>query len=157
MKLYFKQRLFSWFDSYDIYDEAGNTVFTVEGQLAWTKTLHVLDKNGIHVGTLKREIFTFLPEFCIYKNDELKGRISKEFSLFTPRYNIDFNGWHIEGDFLEWDYSISDASGKTVAVVSKELFNFTDTYVIDVAESADALDALMFTLAIDAEKDSRRN
>ena len=30
MKLLFKQRFFSWFDSYDIYDEAGNTVFTVE-------------------------------------------------------------------------------------------------------------------------------
>ena len=27
MKLLFKQRLFSWFDSYDIYDEAGETVF----------------------------------------------------------------------------------------------------------------------------------
>ena len=26
MKLLFKQRLFSWFDSYDIYDEFGNTV-----------------------------------------------------------------------------------------------------------------------------------
>ena len=27
MKLLFKQRLFSWFDSYDIYDEAGNTAY----------------------------------------------------------------------------------------------------------------------------------
>ena len=26
MKLLFKQRAFSWFDSYDVYDEAGNTV-----------------------------------------------------------------------------------------------------------------------------------
>ena len=31
MKLLFKQRLFSWFDSYDIYDEAGNTVYVVKG------------------------------------------------------------------------------------------------------------------------------
>ena len=31
MRLYFKQRFFSWFDSYDIYDEAGNVVYTVEG------------------------------------------------------------------------------------------------------------------------------
>ena len=30
MKLLFKQRLFSWFDSYDIYDEAGNTAFVVK-------------------------------------------------------------------------------------------------------------------------------
>ena len=34
MKLLFKQRLFSWFDSYDIYDEAGNTVYVVKGQSA---------------------------------------------------------------------------------------------------------------------------
>ena len=156
MKLYFKQRFFSWFDSYDIYDEAGNTVFTVEGQLAWAKTLHISDKNGTHIATLKREIFTFLPEFCIYKGDTLAGRISKELSLFSPKYNIDFNGWHIDGDFFEWDYTIMGSNGEQIAVVSKELLNFTDTYVINTVHDADALDALMFTLAIDAEKASRR-
>lgn len=31
MKLLFKQRMFSWFDSYDIYDEQGIPVFTVKG------------------------------------------------------------------------------------------------------------------------------
>lgn len=35
MKLLFKQRLFSWFDSYEIYDESGNTVYVVKGQLSW--------------------------------------------------------------------------------------------------------------------------
>lgn len=35
MKLLFKQRLFSWFDSYDIYNEVGDTVYTVKGQLSW--------------------------------------------------------------------------------------------------------------------------
>lgn len=35
MKLLFKQRMFTWFDSYDIYDEAGHTVYTVEGKLSW--------------------------------------------------------------------------------------------------------------------------
>ena len=35
MKLLFKQRAFTWFDSYDIFDEAGNTVYTVQGRLSW--------------------------------------------------------------------------------------------------------------------------
>ena len=35
---------------------------------------------------------------------------------------------------------------------TKELFHLTDTYVIDVNDAADALCALMLTLAIDAEK-----
>ena len=36
MKLLFKQRFFSWFDSYDIYNEAGETVYTVEGKVRYT-------------------------------------------------------------------------------------------------------------------------
>ena len=35
MKLLFKQRMFSWFDSYDIYDEAGNSVYPEEGKMSW--------------------------------------------------------------------------------------------------------------------------
>ena len=35
MKLLFKQRMFSWFDSYDIYDQQGNTGYTVKGPLSW--------------------------------------------------------------------------------------------------------------------------
>ena len=55
----------------------------------------------------------------------------------------------------EWDYSILDRSGYSIARVSKELFHMTDTYVIDVQDPGNALDALMFVLAIDAEKCSR--
>ena len=46
MRLLFRQRLCSWFDSYDIYDEAGNTVYTVEGKLAWGHCLHILNAAG---------------------------------------------------------------------------------------------------------------
>lgn len=35
MKLIFKQRFFSWFDSYDIYNEEGNIFYKIKGQLAW--------------------------------------------------------------------------------------------------------------------------
>jgi len=61
----------------------------------------------------------------------------------------------VEGDFLGWDYQIRNAAGQEVAVVSKELFNWTDTYSIDVYNPQDALYALMLVLAIDAEKCSR--
>ena len=56
---------------------------------------------------------------------------------------------------MEWDYQILGRSGNNIARISKELFNFTDTYVLDIENSQDALDVLMFVLAIDAEKCSR--
>lgn len=63
MRLLFKQRFFSWFDSYDIYDEEGRTVFTVQGKLAWGHCLEIHDGSGRHIGTVKEEVLTFLPAF----------------------------------------------------------------------------------------------
>ena len=157
MKLLFKQRFFSWLDSYDIFDERGETMFTVEGKLAWGHTLHILDRRGEHIGTVKERIMTLLPKFELYVHDEYVGCISKELTLFKPAFNIDFNGWHVEGSFMEWDYTIDSPSRGCIATITKELFRWTDTYVIDVADPKDALGALMVVLAIDAEKCSRNN
>ena len=46
MRLLFKQRFLSWFDSFDIYDEAGNTVFTVEGRLVGAIRLEIMEYGG---------------------------------------------------------------------------------------------------------------
>ena len=155
MKLLFRQRLLSWLDSYDIYDEAGNTFCTVKGQLAWGHCLRVFDARGKYVGEVRERVLTFLPKFEIYIGRDYRGCIRKEFSFLAPRYAIDFNGWYVEGNFLEWDYTIWDGYGRHVAQISKELFHLTDTYTIDVANPNDALCALMLVLAIDAEKCSR--
>lgn len=157
MKMIFKQRFFSWFDSYDIYDEDGNVLFTVEGQLSWGHCLHILDASDNHIATVKEEIFTFLPRFKLYLGDEQVGTLSKEFNWFVPHYHIDYSGWTVTGDFWEWEYTILDAAGQPVAAISKQLLNWTDTYVIDVACPEDALPALMVVLSIDAEKCSRNN
>jgi uncharacterized protein YxjI len=153
----FKQRLFSWFDSYDIYGEDGQVLYTVKGQLSWGHCFKIYDSFGNSVGMVKQRIFTFLPKFEIYMNDAYVGCISREFTFFRPRYNIDYNGWQVEGDFLEWDYSILGDNGNAVATVSKELFNWTDTYSMEIYNPQDALQVLMLVLAIDAEKCSRKN
>ena len=154
MKLLFKQRMFSWFDSYDIYDEYGNTVYTVKGQPAWGHMLKIFDAYGYEVGVLQERIFTWLPKFEMYVGGRYVGRISKEFTFLKPKFNIDYNGWQIEGNFFEWNYRIYDSLSQPIADVRKE-FGWTDTYSIDVIDPKDALNVLMLVLAIDAEKCSR--
>ncbi len=157
MKLLFKQKIFSWFDSYDIYDESGNTIFTVKGQLSWGHCFKIFDCYGNHIGTVKERIFTFLPKFEIYMGNNYIGSIQKEFSFFKPKYNVDFMGWYVTGNFWGWDYQILNNAGFPVANISKQLFNWSDTYIIDVANPNDALGALMLVIAIDAEKCSQKN
>ncbi len=157
MKLLFKQRMFSWFDSYDIYDEAGNIAYTVRGQIAWGHLLRIFDANGREIGCIKERVLTWLPQFEMYLGGRYVGSIRKEFSLFRPRFTIDCNGWWVDGNWIEWDYNILDQRGQCIATVNKELFNWTDTYSIDVRDPNHATCILMLVLAIDAEKCSRRD
>ncbi len=155
MRLLFKQRMFSWLDSYDIFDEVGSVLYTVKGQLSWGHCLKIYDAECTEVGMVNERVLSFLPTFEIYMHDNMVGKISKEFTFFKPAFDIDYNGWHVEGDFMEWDYNITNMSGEVIATVSKQLWNWTDTYVIDIQNPTDALSALMLVLAIDAEKCSR--
>ena len=97
------------------------------------------------------------PKFEMYLGGRYIGSINKEFTFFKPKFNIDCNGWTVDGDWFEWDYTILNAQSQQIASVSKEIWNWTDTYVIDVTNPQDALCALMLVLAIDAEKCSRQD
>ena len=152
MKLLFKQRLFAWFDSYDIYYEDGSVAYTVKGQLSWGHKLNIYNRNGDYVGTVKERIIKVLPAFDIYIGENHLGTIRKDLSLLSHRYNIDYKGWSVKGNFLGWDYEVIDANKDLVAVVSKALLRITDTYVIDVLDGYDEVAVLMLVLAIDAEK-----
>ena len=155
MKLLFKQRAFSWFDSYDVYDESGDTVYTVKGQFSWGKCLKIFDRDGRELATVQQRVFSWLTTFDLYIGEDYAGCVRKEFSFFAPRFTIDFKGWDVQGNYFEWDYEIYDSVGGRKAVISKELFKWTDTYSIDVDDHADALAALALVIAIDAEKAQR--
>ncbi len=157
MKLLLKQRFFSWFDSYDIYYEDGSVAFQVKGEFSWGHLLRIYDGMGNSLAAVREKIITFLPQFEIFCGDDYLGNIHKELTFFRPKFYFDFNGWYVEGHFMEWDYEIYDGHNNLVANINKEVINFTDTYSIDVANPDDALLVLAFVLAMDAEKCSRND
>lgn len=157
MKLHFKQRFFSWFDSYDIWHEDGSVAYTVQGRLSWGHLLEIHDAAGSHIGTVKEEVLTLLPRFALYEGDGYVGSIKKKFTLFFKRFELDCEGWTVEGDPFDWEYTVFDQNGNVVMTASKQLFNWTDTYVLDIADPRNALRCLMIVLAIDAAACSERN
>lgn len=150
MKLLIKQRVFSWTDSYDIYDEDGNPKYFVKAEFfALGHQIHVYDRNNRELGSIHERLLTLLPIFDIVVDGEEKGSIEKRFSLFRPKYDIDFMGWHVEGDFMGWDYQVYDGCSPVISI-SKELFRWGDTYVLDFVYPEDELLGLLLVIAIDA-------
>lgn len=151
MELRIKQRVFSWSDTYDVYDESGEPRYYVEAEIfAFGHQIHVYDKrSGQEVGSIHQKLFAFLPQFEIVIGGRTVGTIRKEFSFLMPRYQVDFRSWEVSGDFMGWDYE-ARRGGRLVLSVSKELFRWGDTYVLRYSDIGDEIPGLLLVIAIDA-------
>ena len=151
MQLAIKQRVFSWSDTYDVYDESGEARYYVEAEMfSFGHQIHVYDKrSGEEVGSIHQKLFTFVPEFEIVISGRTMGTIRKKFTFFVPEYQVDFRDWDVEGDFLHWDYSVFHGSRK-VMTIYKELFHWGDSYVLDYDDVGDEIPGLLLVIAIDA-------
>mgnify|MGYP001146444011 CR=1 FL=1 len=150
MRLLIKQRVFSWSDTYDVYDEDGNAKYFVKAEfLSLGHRLHVYDQMDREVGLIKEMLLTFLLVFESEVNGVQQGMIEQRFSLFKPKYEVDFNGWRVEGDFLGWDYDVYSGCSAVIHI-TKEWLHWGDTYVIDIPNPSDELMGLLLVIAIDA-------
>ena len=152
MKMLFKQRVFSWFGSYDIFNEDGHTLFTVKGKLSWGHCLHVLNAHGVHIGTVQQKSSSFMPQFELYAYGGYLGCIKQEFTLFAPKFSFDCSDWTVKGSWTQWDYSIVSPRLGLVAAVCKVRLKLAEVYAIEVADPDNALCVLLAVLAASASK-----
>ncbi len=151
MKLLIKQKVFAFTDSYEVFDETGEVRYTVQDALfRLGHQIHVYDqRTGREIGSIHQKLFTFLPEFEIVIDGRVMGSIRKELSFFTPKYHVDYRGWSVEGDMMGWDYRVMRGTME-VMTISKELFQWGDTYSLRYQSPADEIPGLLLVIAIDA-------
>ena len=146
------QKLMSLRGRYDITDENEQTVFSIKGKYTIPKRYDISDAQGQLIAQLRSKVFDILPTYYLYEGGEKIGKVRKKISFFKPKFEIDCNGWQIQGNFLSWDYKIVDAAGNIIATLSKEIFKIRDVYVMDIVNDEDALRVVQVALAIDLQK-----
>ena len=157
MKLYIKQKIFSWNDSFSVYDSMERELFTVQGALfSFGKKLTIFDRTDREIYRIEQELFRFRPRYHIVKHGEIEATVVKEFSMFKPYYTVEGPGWEVQGDFFDHDYEITDG-GRLVASVRKQWFTWGDTYEIDVDDAFDPVAVLAVAIIIDCVLDSQDN
>lgn len=151
MRLYIRQRIFSWTDSYGVYDETGEPRYEVRADLlSLTHRIRVFDKRtGQQLGAIQQKLLTLLPTFEIEINGRIMGTIRKKFTIFTQDYQVDYRGWEVEGNFLGWEYRVLDGNVEVMSI-SKDVFRWSDCYELQYANPANEMPGLLLVLAIDA-------
>ena len=149
MKLYMKEKVFSWNERFTIKDENGWDKYFVEGEfLSLGKKLHLLNINGEEVAFIQQRLLTLMPRFSVSVAGREIAEIRKEFTFFFQRYVIDGLGWEIDGDVWAHDFVIRK-NGRTIVRIDKEWFTWGDSYVLEIADPADEILALAVVLTID--------
>ena len=149
MKLYIKEKVFTWGDQFTVKDERGNDKYVVEGEVfSWGKKLHVYDMTGREVAFIKQEVWSFLPRYYGCCGDRQVAEIKKEFTFFFSKYRIDGLGWEINGSFMAHEYEITQ-SGRTIVSISKEWMTWGDSYELNITNPSDEIVALAVVLTID--------
>ena len=150
MKLYIKQKVFSWGDKFRIYDENQNDRYYVEGEVfSFGKKLHLYNHSGAEEAFIHQKVLSFLPKYYISRNNIDVAQVIKEFTIFHQEYTVEGLGWTVNGNFLAHDYEIT-SDGRTIASISKRWFSWGDTYEIDISDDADEVMAICVVLIIDA-------
>lgn len=157
MKLYIKQKVFSFKDKFNVYDERGEIKYTAEGEIfTLGKKLHITDINGREVIFIRQRLLTFLPKYEISLMGNEPVEIVKNFTLFRHEYTIPSWDITIKGDFFAHEYEVM-RHGEEIAHLSKEWFTWGDTYAINIADPGDELMALASILVVDCCMEAQNN
>ena len=150
MKLYLKQKVFSWGDKFSVYDENGTPRYQVRGEVfTFGKKLHLCNLQGEELAFIHQKVFSFLPKYYISRNGIDVAEVVKHFTFFKQEYSVEGLGWQVQGNFWDHAYEVT-GGGRTIAEVSKRWFSWGDTYEIDIADGLDEIMALAVVLVIDA-------
>lgn len=157
MKLYIRQKVFSWGDKFTVKDAAGVDRYFVEGEVfSFGKKLHVYTPQRQEVAYIEQKVFSWMPRYSVFLDGRQMAQVVREFSFFRPRYRIEGLGWDVEGEFWEHEYEIRQA-GQFIAAIRKEWMTWGDSYELDIVDADDEILALATILAIDAAVESQNN
>lgn len=82
MRYLIREKIFSISDRFTINDEDNRPCYEVVGKiLSFGNKLNLYDMLGNNNIYIEQKIFRFLPEYIIYKNGSIVGRINKEFTF----------------------------------------------------------------------------
>lgn len=152
MDLVVNKRIFATSDVSDVTDEKGTSLYVVtdrlKGEFFSSSTyLHILDRKENEVALVHQRLRPFLSLFEISIGGKMVGQIQEKFSLFHPRYRIDYQGFEVAGDGAGTYFKISKG-GVVAGTIERPLVSIGNNMTIHLGEDQDPLMILALAIAI---------
>ena len=132
--LYTSSEIFTLHHRIEITDEYGSVAYRAETQFP---SIHdktdVYDADGRHVAHIERKLISIHEIRYIDMEDGSSFTLSNElFHLIRDVTNLEGLGWVLEGNLLQLNFTIKDAEGGLIALVSQKFMSIHDKYAVDI-------------------------
>lgn len=148
--LYTSSEIFTLHHRIEITDENGNVAYRAE-----TKFPSIHDKtdvyaaDGRHIAYMERKLITLHEIHYIDMDNGKNFTLSNEIlHIIRDVTNIEGLGWILEGNIIQLNFTIKDATGALIAVVSQKLLSIHDKFSVDIyqPEYEEEVVAILITL-----------
>ena len=164
MKTYYIKRKISLSDKYYVYDAnnepyleiiSNNKLLTIIDRLLGSiftlgNKFYVKYPDGKELITIKKKVRFLKNEYDLYNKENKIASLKQHIISIKPKISIIANNdnYLINGDLMARSFTISK-NNIDVAQINKSMFNFKDSYKIDIFEEKDELICLSLLIAID--------
>jgi len=153
MRYVMRQKVFCLGDDYTIKDESGQDRFIVDGAAFTIRdSTSFRDMAGNELCHIHKRLLSLGPTYEIDRGGSTITVAKHLFALFKCRFTVDVpgpNDLEAVGNFTDHEYTLTSASGRVVATISKKWFAWTDTYGVEIADGQDDVLILAVTVVID--------
>ncbi|MCL1917352.1 MAG: LURP-one-related family protein [Peptococcaceae bacterium] len=148
MKLYIKQKAFSWRDKFTIKDDNGADRWFAQGEsFSSGRKLRLYDAFGNEAAFIRQKTMSFQPRYFI----ELGGAVytvKSEFTFMHTRISIEGVPWKMNGDAWAHKFELYDDMG-AIMRISKRGFIWGDSYELDILNPDHELLCLCIALTVE--------
>ncbi len=151
MKYLIREKIFTFADRFRIEDENGHSQYEVVGKiLSLGNKLNIYDMSGREVIHIEEKILRFLPEYMIFREGNLIGKIKKELTFFRPKFYIESSYGHftLGGDIFHHNFNIL-RNGKNIAWINKKWISLSDAYGVEILDEEDQAFILAIVIVLD--------
>lgn len=146
--LFIRKKSFSIKRGFTVYDDCDKKIYTVKTDILsfGYPCVRLFDINGQEVGKVEQESKFGMGKYAMFFNDKKLGTISRKGAV-KIKLDLDFNGWHLDGNFMQSHFVAVDQNGKTV-VKFDDAFG-RETYVLAVDHQGHEVIGLLLLMAVE--------
>ena len=147
--LFIKKKSMSIKRGFVVYDEFDKKKYVVKTDLLTFgyPCIRLYDTEEHEIGAVKLTSKMGMGIYTMYLDDEELGTLTRKMSI-KIKLDLDFNGWHLDGNFMQNSFTVIDKNGNQVMKFSAA-FTSRDTYVLEMNNREHEIMGLLLVMAVE--------